>query len=91
MKSLIILTVGLLATGVAAAYSDFSLTAPAEIQSYIISIPELNMLQMILAGVAVILFVSFREYLTFIDRNGLESEKSAATETLSLLPDPPRQ
>lgn len=77
MKSLITLMVGLMAAGAAAAYSEFSLTAPTAIQSYIFSIPELNELQIFLAGVAVIAVGSFREYLRFIDRKGLDAENSA--------------
>jgi hypothetical protein len=84
MKSLITLMVGLMAAGAAAAYSDFSLTAPTAIQSYIFSIPELNEFQMISVGVALIVLGSFREYQGFIDRKGLDAKKSADSESLSV-------
>jgi hypothetical protein len=84
MNSLITLMVGLMAAGAAAAYSEFSLTAPTAIQSYIFSIPELNEFQVILVGVALIVIGSFREYLRFIDHKGLDAEKSADSEPLSV-------
>ena len=76
MKSLITLMAGLMAAGAAAAYSEFSLIAPTAMQSYIFSVPELSEFQVILAGVALIAVGSFREYLRFIDRKGLDAEKS---------------
>ena len=80
MKSLITISVGLMAAGAAAEYSDFSMTAPAEIPSYILSIPELNVPQMISAGIALILLVSFREYQAFIDRTEPKAEKGEMTD-----------
>lgn len=72
MKSLITLMVGLMAAGAAAAYSDFSLAAPTAIQLF--SIAEPNEFQLILVGVALVAIGSFREYLGFIDRKGLDAE-----------------
>ncbi|MBP6422432.1 MAG: hypothetical protein KA271_06030 [Propionivibrio sp.] len=84
MKSLITLSAGLMAAGAAAAYSDFSLTAPAEIPSYILSIPELNVPQMISAGIALILVVSFREYQAFIDHTEPKADKAEMMEAKPL-------
>lgn len=68
MKTVIALLIGLMATGVAAAYSDFALTSPTAMYSYIFVSSELTPLHMVLAGVALILFVSFREHQELIDR-----------------------
>jgi hypothetical protein len=73
-----------MAAGAAAAYSDFSLTAPAEIPSYILSIPELNVPQMISAGIALILVVSFREYQAFIDHTEPKADKAEMMEAKPL-------
>jgi hypothetical protein len=76
MKSVIALIVGLMVAGAATAYSDFSLTAPTAIQSYFFSISEPSVFLILLAGMALMLFVSFREHQEFIDRKGLEAEGS---------------
>jgi len=83
MKSVIALTVGLMVAGLAAAYSDFSLTAPTAIQSYLFSISEPGTFQMVLIGVALILFVGFREHQELIDRKTLEAEDSAESGPFS--------
>jgi hypothetical protein len=83
MKSVIALIVGLMVAGAATAYSDFSLTAPTAIQSYISSISEPSVFLILLAGMALILFVSFREYQEFIDCKGLEAEGSAESGPVS--------
>ena len=81
MKSVIVLTVGLMFAGLAAAYS--ALTAPTAIQSYLFSISEPGPLQMVLVGVALILFVGFREHQALIDRKTLEAEDSAESVPFS--------
>lgn len=71
MKSVIALTTGLMVAGVAAAYSDLPLTASTAVYSFVFSISEHSTLYMLLAGVALILFVSFREHQEIIDRKKL--------------------
>jgi hypothetical protein len=84
MKSFLALVVGLMAAGVATAYSDFSLSAPTAIQSYLFSISEPGPFQMVLIGLALILFVGFREHQELIDRKALEEEDSAEPRSFSL-------
>ena len=77
MKFVIALIVGLMVAGLAVAYSDFSLTAPTAMQSYLFSISEPGPFQMVLVGVVLILFVGFREHQELIDRKTLEAEDPA--------------
>lgn len=68
MKSLVVLLVGLVVTGAAMSFSGFALAAPtaiqssiqSSIQSYLYSIPEPGTAEMLLAGAALMLFVSSR-------------------------------
>lgn len=83
MKSVIALIVGIIIAGLAAAYSDFSLTAPTALQSYLFSISEPGPFQMVLVGMALILFVGFREHQQLIDRKSLGAEDSAESGPLS--------
>jgi hypothetical protein len=75
MKSVIALTVGLISAGVVTAYSDFSLAVSIATQSRLFSISEPGPLQMLLAGVGLILFVGFREHQQLIDRKVFEAEE----------------
>lgn len=84
MKSVIALTVGLMVAGLAAAYSDFSLTAPTAVQPYLFSIFEPGPFQMVLIGMALILFVGFREHQQLIDRKTLEAEDPAESGPFSI-------
>ena len=65
MKSLVVLLVGLVVTGAAVSFSGFALAAPIAIQSSIQSplylIPEPGTAEMLLAGAALMLFVSSRK------------------------------
>lgn len=81
MKSVLTLLVGLMVAGAAAAYSDFSLTAPTTIQSYFFSLSDLSASKVLLLGVAVILLIGFLENQKFIDRKGLESETSTESSS----------
>lgn len=83
MKSVIALIVGIIIAGLAAAYSDFSLTAPTALQSYLFSISEPGPFQMVLVGMALILFVGFREHQQLIDRKSLGAEDPAESGPLS--------
>jgi hypothetical protein len=84
MKSVIALTVGLMVAGLAAAYSGLSLTAPTAIPSYLSSIAEPGPFQMVLVGVALILFVGFREHQQLIDRKIVGAEDPAEPVSVSL-------
>ncbi len=64
MKSLVVLLVGLAVMGAAVAFSGFALAAPTAIQSYLYSTPEPGTAEMLLAGVALMLFVSSRKRAT---------------------------
>jgi hypothetical protein len=79
MKSVIALVVGLTVAGLAAAYSGLSLTESTAIQSYLFSISAPGPFQMVLIGVALMLFVGFWEHQQLIDRKTLEAEDSAET------------
>lgn len=83
MKSVIALAVGLMVAGLAAAYSDFSLTAPTAMHSYLLSISEPGPFQMVLVGLALILFVGFREHQQLIDRKSLEAEDPSESGPVS--------
>ncbi len=61
MKSVVVLLVGLALTGAAVAFSGFALSAPTAIQSYLYSTPEPGTAEMLLAGAALMLFVSSRK------------------------------
>jgi hypothetical protein len=61
MKSFIALTVGLVGIGSEATFSDLAFGAPATIQSYLFSLPEPGILEMLLAGAGLMLFVAFRK------------------------------
>ena len=61
MKSFVVLMVGLTVAGAAAAFSGFALAAPTAIQSLVYSTPEPGTGEMLLAGVALMLFVTFRK------------------------------
>ncbi len=82
MKSVLTLLVGLMVAGAAAAYSDFSLTAPTTIQSYFFSLSDLSASKALLLGVAVIMLVGFLENQKFIDRKGLESDTSTDSNSI---------
>lgn len=84
MKSVIALIVGLMVAGLAAAYSGLSLTAPTAIPSYLFSIAEPGPVQMVLIGVALILFVGFREHQQLIDRKTVGAEDPAEPAPFSL-------
>jgi len=83
MKSVIALMIGLMAAGVAAAYSDFSLTAPSALQSYLSSASESSTFQILLAGIVLILLVGFREQQELIDRKTREADESAKSSPVS--------
>jgi hypothetical protein len=83
MKSVIALIVGLMFAGLAAAYADFSLTAPNAMQSYLFSISEPGPFQMVLIGLALILFVGFREHQELIDRKTFEADDPAESGPFS--------
>lgn len=68
MKSVIALTIGLMAAGIATVYSDFSLTTQTAVQSYIFSVSAPSTFHMLLGSVALILVISFREHQEIIDR-----------------------
>ena len=61
MKSFIALTVGLVGIGSEATFSDLAFDTPATIQSYLFSLPEPGILEMLLAGAGLMLFVAFRK------------------------------
>jgi hypothetical protein len=61
MKSFIALTVGLVGIGSESAFSDLAFGAPATFQSYLFSLPEPGLVEMLLAGAALMLFVAFRK------------------------------
>jgi hypothetical protein len=61
MKSFIALTVGLTGTGAGASILDSAIAAPAALHSYIFSMPEPGSVDMLVAGVALMLFVAFRK------------------------------
>jgi hypothetical protein len=82
MKFVLTLLVGLMVAGAAAAYSDFSLTAPTTIQSYFLSLSDLSASKALLLGVAVIMLVGFLENQKFIDRKGLESDTSTDSNSI---------
>ena len=84
MKSVIALVVGLTVAGLAAAYSGLSLTAPTAIQSNLFSISEPDPFEMVLIGVALILFVGFREHQQLIDRKTVRAEDPAEPVAFSL-------
>lgn len=73
MKSAIVLSIGLMAAGVAAAYSELSLIPQTTISQSILSTFAASPWQALIAGVAIIAAVSFREHLRFIDRKGAEA------------------
>lgn len=50
MKSFIALTVGLVGIGSEATFSDLAFGAPATIQSYLFSLPEPGIVEMLLGG-----------------------------------------
>lgn len=72
MKSAIVMSIGLMAAGVAAAYSELSLIPETTMSSGVFSTLAANPWQALVAGVAFIAVVSFREHLKFIDRRGVE-------------------
>lgn len=60
MKSFMVVMVGLVLAGTMAGFSGFALAAPAAIESYVQAMPEPGLTEMVLAALAVMVFVASR-------------------------------